>query len=98
VVKTEKTAPKNFHEPVRDCRNTAGIKKTSQLDMGTTYDCFSDLANTDHPKIIASAQANRKILRDAMESAGFQNYPKEWWHFTLKNEPFSDQYFDFEVE
>jgi D-alanyl-D-alanine dipeptidase len=98
VTRSRKDTPLRYKESGGDCRDTRGIERTGQLNMGTTFDCFSDLANTDHPKIIASARANRKILRDAMESVGFQNYPKEWWHFTLKNEPFSDQYFDFEVE
>ncbi len=24
---------------------------------------------------------NRAILKNAMEKAGFKNYPHEWWHF-----------------
>jgi D-alanyl-D-alanine dipeptidase len=32
-----------------------------------------------------------------MEPAGFVNYEKEWWHFTLKNEPFPNTYFDFDI-
>jgi D-alanyl-D-alanine dipeptidase len=98
VAKSGKEIPLRFKESGGDCRDTRGIESTGQLDMGTAYDCFSELANTDHPRVGIQAKSNRKILLDAMESAGFQNYPKEWWHFTLKNEPFSDQYFDFEVE
>jgi D-alanyl-D-alanine dipeptidase len=29
---------------------------------------------------------------------GFTPYDKEWWHFTLKDEPFPSQYFDFLVQ
>jgi D-alanyl-D-alanine dipeptidase len=25
-------------------------------------------------------------------------YSKEWWHFTYKDEPFPDTYFDFPIE
>ena len=32
-----------------------------------------------------------------MEAAGFIAYPKEWWHYTLADEPYPDTYFDFEV-
>jgi len=32
-----------------------------------------------------------------MQEAGFVNYPKEWWHYTLANEPFPETYFDFPV-
>ena len=98
LVKNRKNKPKNYRESVTDCRKPSGIETTSQLDMGTTFDCFSDLANTENPGISSSASENRRMLRDAMEKAGFQNYSKEWWHFTLRNEPFPDQYFDFEVE
>jgi len=32
-----------------------------------------------------------------MEKHGFRHYEKEWWHFTLDNEPYPDTYFDFAV-
>ena len=41
--------------------------------------------------------ANRRILRDAMVAAGFKPLAEEWWHFTLKDEPYPDRYFDFPV-
>ena len=40
---------------------------------------------------------NRMILRSAMLRHGFKPYEGEWWHFTLKNEPYPDTYFDFPV-
>jgi len=40
---------------------------------------------------------NRMLLRDAMMRHGFKPFPTEWWHFTLKDEPFPDTYFDFPV-
>lgn len=33
----------------------------------------------------------------AMEACGFSSYACEWWHYTLKHEPFPDTYFDFPV-
>jgi D-alanyl-D-alanine dipeptidase len=33
-----------------------------------------------------------------MEEAGFKNLPEEWWHYTLKEEPHPDTYFDFTVQ
>lgn len=30
-----------------------------------------------------------------MSEAGFIPYEKEWWHFTLQNEPYPKTYFDF---
>jgi D-alanyl-D-alanine dipeptidase len=40
---------------------------------------------------------NRLILREAMLRHGFKPLDEEWWHFTLKNEPFPDIYFTFPV-
>ena len=57
------------------------------LDMGTPFDFFDTLANTDSPKATAAQRANRHRLRDAMQAGGFRNYPLEWWHFTLDPEP-----------
>ena len=44
------------------------------------------------------ARANRLLLANAMRARGFIPYSKEWWHFTLRNEPFPDSYFDFPVQ
>ena len=41
---------------------------------------------------------NRLILREAMQRHGFKALPSEWWHFTLKDEPFPDTYFTFPVQ
>lgn len=65
------------------------------LDMGTAYDCLSPLAATDSPNVSAEARANRRLLRDAMSRHGFRNYAQEWWHFTLRGEPFPRTYHDF---
>jgi len=67
------------------------------LDMGTRYDYFDELAHTANPNIRPAARRNRLLLKSVMEKFGFRNYDKEWWHFTLANEPFPDTYFDVEV-
>ena len=41
---------------------------------------------------------NRMILRRAMLRHGFKPLDSEWWHFTLRDEPFPDTYFDVPVE
>ena len=41
---------------------------------------------------------HRMILRRAMLSHGFKPLDTEWWHFTLREEPFPDTYFTFPVE
>ena len=41
---------------------------------------------------------NRMILREAMLRHGFKPLDTEWWHFTLKNEPYPDTYFTFPIQ
>lgn len=68
-----------------------------ELDMGTIFDYFHELTHTENPTISASAKQNRALLKNLMDEQGFENYPFEWWHFTLRNEPFPDTHFDFPV-
>jgi zinc D-Ala-D-Ala dipeptidase len=37
------------------------------------------------------------ILRRAMLAAGFKGLETEWWHFTLRDEPYPETFFDFPV-
>lgn len=66
-----------------------------ELDMGTPFDFFGVESHTENPNLTAQQKANRLLLKTLMERHGFVNYPKEWWHFTLKNEPFPKTYFNF---
>lgn len=68
------------------------------LDMGTEFDFFDVRANTDSPLATPEQRANRDRLRQAMQQAGFRNYPMEWWHFTLAPEPSPGVYFDIPVK
>jgi len=70
----------------------------SFVDMGGTFDLFSEISHPNYGKLTAEQKRNRKILRDAMIKAGFKGISSEWWHFTLKNEPYKNTYFDFDVE
>ena len=75
------------------------IKKDgSFVDMGGTFDLFSEISHPDYKKITKKQKQNRAILRNAMFKAGFDGIDSEWWHFTLKNEPYPDTYFNFDVE
>ncbi len=67
------------------------------LDMGTPFDFFGQEAGTTYKAISAQQRANRLLLKTIMEKHGFKNYPVEWWHFTLKNEPYPDTYFNFPI-
>lgn len=68
------------------------------LDMGTPFDFFSPLSNTINGKVDPAARANRLLLKTMMEKHGFNNYDREWWHYTLKKEPYPKTYFNFAVE
>lgn len=70
----------------------------NSLDMGTGFDCLDELAHTQNPAHPPEVRANRLLLRSLMEKHGFQNYWREWWHFTLENEPYPETYFDFPIE
>ena len=48
--------------------------------------------------ITAEQFRNRMILRQAMLRHGFNPLDSEWWHFTLKDEPFPETYFNFPVK
>jgi D-alanyl-D-alanine dipeptidase len=68
------------------------------LDMGSPYDFFGEASWVDYQLITEQQKANRELLQTIMLKHGFRNYPKEWWHFTLRNEPFPETYFNFPVE
>ncbi|WP_274475966.1 M15 family metallopeptidase [Mangrovimonas aestuarii] len=73
------------------------LKTEEPLDMGSTYDMFDPVSWVNYKGITEGQQKNRQLLQSVMLKHGFKNYPREWWHFTLKNEPFTDTYFDFIV-
>ena len=66
--------------------------------METDFDFFGENTYTNNENIFQEAQNNRKYFVNLMDKHGFENYYKDWWHFTLRNEPFPDTYFNFPVE
>ena len=64
-------------------------------DMGTSFDLLDEASWHSCPFITPPQKEKRMLLRQAMEECGFKSYEKEWWHYTLTNEPFPDTYFDF---
>lgn len=82
-----------------------------ELDMGSPFDWFGEeshpdycgnpdnLEFTEQEGGLTSVQFyNRIVLRTAMLRHGFEGLDSEWWHFTLRNEPYPDTYFDFPVQ
>jgi len=72
--------------------------KDNGIDMGTGFDCFHTLSHTHNKELTPQQRANRLLLKSLMDKYGFKNLAEEWWHFTLRNEPFPNTYFDFEVK
>ena len=68
-----------------------------ELDMGTPYDFFGPESATNFIGITDKQKSNRLLLLETMTRNGFKNYSKEWWHYTLKEEPFNN-YFNFVIE
>ena len=60
----------------------------NSIDMGTSFDCFDPLSHTQAAELAPEQARWRRILMDAMAQQGFQNYHKEWWHFTYKPQRF----------
>lgn len=73
------------------------LKTGAELDMGSPYDFFGDISHHNTQKITEKQNQNRLLLKQGMRKFGFIAYPKEWWHYTLYNEPFRHTYFDFSV-
>jgi D-alanyl-D-alanine dipeptidase len=85
------------------------MRTEKEVDMGGTFDWFGKESHPDcggnpetgvyrqNDTITAQQFENRMILRRAMLAHGFKPYECEWWHFTLRNEPFPDTYFDIPV-
>ncbi len=73
-------------------------KTGKELDMGSSYDFFGKQSHPFYKNINPIQQKNRLFLRKIMVENGFRPYDYEWWHFTLKNEPFPKTYFNFPIE
>jgi D-alanyl-D-alanine dipeptidase len=68
-----------------------------EVDMGSPFDLFSPVSHPDCREITDEQYENRMFLQRAMVRNGFQPINCEWWHFSLKNEPYPDTYFNFPV-
>ena len=74
------------------------LETKEALDMGSAFDYFGELSWVKYKEITGQQKSNRMLLNFVMLKYGFKAYAEEWWHFTLKNEPYKKTYFDFNVE
>ena len=75
----------------------SGPDKGKEVDMGSVWDLFGVRSGYGYEAISIIQKANRRLLRELMIAHEFLTYDKEWWHFSLKNEPYPNTYFDFIV-
>ncbi|MBE3108916.1 MAG: hypothetical protein IMZ46_00135 [Acidobacteria bacterium] len=80
--------PKSTRESPRAIDLTIIDEKGLELDMGTTFDYFGDLAQPRWENaflkkgvLTANQVLNRRLLRKVMTEAGFISIPSEWWHY-----------------
>ncbi len=76
-----------LHPPVHTTGGAVDVTLVNEngepLDMGTPFDDFSDMAQTDYFETAdnPTVQENRRLLYGVMTGAGFTNLPSEWWHY-----------------
>jgi len=73
------------------------MKTGKEVDMGGPFDFFGELSHPDFNGVTKEQYANRMLLQSTMVRCGFVPIDCEWWHFTLKDEPYPDTYFEFPV-
>jgi D-alanyl-D-alanine dipeptidase len=65
--------------------------------MGGDHDLMDSISHHGAKGITQAEARNRQCLCSIMEAGGFSSYDCEWWHYTLKDEPYPDTYFDFPI-
>ena len=73
------------------------LRTGAELDMGSPYDLFDTRSWPTDQTVTAAQRANRLMLQTLMTTNGFKPLKEEWWHFTLRDEPWPETYFDFPV-
>jgi D-alanyl-D-alanine dipeptidase len=94
MVKDGYVAAKSGHSRGSTVDLTLYHLATGELaDMGGGHDLMDPISHHQAPV----ETTNREQLREVMEACGFKKYDWEWWHYTLKDEPYPETYFDFPV-
>ncbi|GAB3453433.1 D-Ala-D-Ala dipeptidase VanX [Actinophytocola sediminis] len=65
--------------------------------MGGDHDLMDSISHHGAAGIALLETSNREHLRAIMAAGGFRSYEREWWHYTLNDEPYPDDYFDFPI-
>lgn len=65
--------------------------------MGGGHDLMDPISHHGARGVAPADAGNRQRLCSIMEGSGFDRYEYEWWHYTLRDEPYPDTYFDFPI-
>lgn len=65
--------------------------------MGGGHDLMDPVSHHGATGITPVEARNREHLRSIMAASGFASYDREWWHYSLTDEPYPDTYFDFPI-
>ena len=65
--------------------------------MGGDHDLMDSISHHGAQGVTRVEASNRQYLCSIMADCGFSSYDREWWHYTLKDEPYPDSYFDFPI-
>jgi zinc D-Ala-D-Ala dipeptidase len=65
--------------------------------MGGDHDLMDSISHHRAKGISQCEARNRQYLCCIMEDCAFSSYECEWWHYTLKDEPYPNTYFDFPI-
>lgn len=65
--------------------------------MGGRHDLMDPVSHHGAAGITATEARNREHLWSIMRDCGFDRYEQEWWHYTLRDEPYPDTYFNFPI-
>jgi D-alanyl-D-alanine dipeptidase len=65
--------------------------------MGGDHDLMDSISHHGAKGITEVEAQNRHHLCSIMAAAGFNRYDSEWWHYTLRDEPYPHTYFDFPI-
>jgi D-alanyl-D-alanine dipeptidase len=65
--------------------------------MGGDHDLMDSVSHHGAKGVPHAEARNRQYLCSIMEACGFSSYACEWWHYTLREEPYPHTYFDFPI-
>ena len=66
--------------------------------MGGGHDLMDERSHHGARGVGVAQTLNRRTLCSIMAGSGFAPYEREWWHYSLRDEPYPEDYFDFPIK